>query len=166
MPIRYAEERDKPGVIHQSTGLSVEEFETLVPLVQTAFRTYMAEWTLSGKRRIKRQYSQYVNCPLPTPADRLLFVLVYLIHRPTQHDHAHAFGLTQPRANQWLQVMLIALHNALQTSIDMREHALTIGQETESRKHAMQAMTIEYRLYHIVTRTIFLGVHTPGDRSG
>jgi len=96
MPIRYAAERDKAGVIRQLTTLTVEEFEMLVPSVQSAFLDHMSNWTLEGKPRTSRRYSQYANCPLPSPEDRLLFVLMYLKAAPLQQLHATAFGLTQP----------------------------------------------------------------------
>ncbi|MFQ3682938.1 hypothetical protein, partial [Roseiflexus sp.] len=67
MSLRYADERAKAGVIQQLTSLTVDEFETLAPLVQDAFLAHMAEWTLEGKPRGGRRYSQYANCPLPTP---------------------------------------------------------------------------------------------------
>jgi hypothetical protein len=119
MPIRYAAERDKAGVIRQLTTLTVEEFEALVPSVQSAFLDHMSNWTLEGKPRTGRRYSQYATCPLPTPEDRLLFVLMYLKAAPLQLLHATAFGLTQPKANLWLHVLLPALRNALQTSGDL-----------------------------------------------
>lgn len=124
MPIRYAAERDKAGVIRQLTTLTVDEFEWLVPLVQTAFLDHMARWTLEGKPRTGRRYSQYASCPLPTPEDRLLFVLMYLKAAPLQLVHAIAFGLTQPKANLWLHVLLTALRNALQTTGDLPARSL------------------------------------------
>ena len=119
MPIRYAAERDKAGVIRQLTTLTVEEFEALVPSVQSAFLDHMSKWTLEGKPRTGRRYSQYVTCPLPTPEDRLLFVLMYLKAAPLQQLHATSFGLTQPKANLWLHVLLTALRNALASSGDL-----------------------------------------------
>jgi hypothetical protein len=124
MPIRYAAERDKAGVIRQLTSLTMEEFEALVPSVQTAFLDYMSKWTLEGKPRTSRRYSQYATCPLPTPEDRLLFVLMYLKAAALQLLHATAFGLTQPKANLWLHVLLTALRNALQSSSDLPARSL------------------------------------------
>ncbi|MGF1528526.1 MAG: transposase family protein, partial [Candidatus Competibacterales bacterium] len=51
----------------------------------------------------------YKNCPLPLPEDRLLFVLVYLKQNPLQVLLAWLFGLTQPKAHQWLHVLLPVL---------------------------------------------------------
>lgn len=129
MPFRYADERAKAGVIQQLTSLTVDEFETLAPLVQDAFCAHMAKWTLEGKPRGGRRYSQYANCPLPTPADRLLFVLMYLKGAPLQTAHAAAFGLTQPKANLWLHVLLTALQAALATSGDLPTRTVATLQE-------------------------------------
>ena len=129
MSIRYAGERDKAGVILQLSSLTVEEFEELVPLVQNAFLEYMNKWTLEGKLRSGRRYSQYTNCPLPTPEDRLLFVLMYLKGAPLQLAHATAFGLTQPKANLWLHLLLNVLRNALASSGDLPARSLQALQE-------------------------------------
>jgi len=139
MPIRYSAERDKAGVIRQLTTLTVEEFESLVPSVQTAFLDHMSKWTLEGKPRTGRRYSQYAHCPLPTPEDRLLFVLMYLKAAPLQLLHATAFGLTQPKANLWLHVLLTALRNALQSSGDLPTRSL------EALRERLAALTTAAR---------------------
>jgi hypothetical protein len=38
----------------------------------------MAAWQMDGKPRTARRFTVYKNCPLPTPEDRLFFVLTYL----------------------------------------------------------------------------------------
>lgn len=129
MPLRYVDERAKAGVIQQLTSLTIAEFEMLTPLVQDAFLAHMAEWTLEGKPRGGRQYSQYANCPLPTPEDRLLFVVMDRKDAPLQTAHAAAFGLTQPKANRWLHVRLTALQAALMTSGAMPTRTVTALQE-------------------------------------
>jgi hypothetical protein len=75
MSLRYAAERDKKYRILDLTSLTVEEFESLVAPFETAFLARMQDWTLEGKPRTGRRYSQYANCPLPSPEDRLLFIL-------------------------------------------------------------------------------------------
>jgi hypothetical protein len=124
MPIRYAAQRDKAGVIRQLTSLTVEEFEAFVPAFQVAFLNHMSQWTLEGKPRTGRRYSQYATCPLPRPEDRLLFVLMYLKTAPLQQAHASAFGLSQPKANLWLHVLLRALQGALESTSDLPARTL------------------------------------------
>src|SRR5262245_13134571 len=46
----------------------------------------MADWHLDGRPRTARRYTTYTNCPLPTPEDRLLFILIYLKTYPLQSE--------------------------------------------------------------------------------
>jgi len=98
--------------------LTVDEFAALVPPFEAAFLAYMAIWTLHGRRRQARRYTTYTNCPLPTPADRLLFMLVYLKQHPTHLLHGRVFGMRQSKATQWIHVLLPVLRNALRTEGD------------------------------------------------
>jgi hypothetical protein len=123
--IRYSTEHPKANRILDLTSLTVAEFETLVPAFEAGFVQHMADWTLEGTPRMKRRYSQYAACPLPTPEDRLLFLLMYLKQAPTQVAHGAAFGMGQPKANQWLHILLVALRNALHTLGDVPSRGLT-----------------------------------------
>ena len=60
-----------------------------------------------------RRFTTSTNCPLPTPEDRLLFILVYLKTNPLQVAHGVLFGLPQGKTNQWLHVLLPVLQTAL-----------------------------------------------------
>jgi hypothetical protein len=97
------------------TSLTVDEFEALLAPFEAAFVQYMAEWTLLGQGRQARKYTTYKNCPLPTPADRLLFILVYLKHNTIQTLHGRLFGMRQSKANHWIHVLLPVLRNTLRT---------------------------------------------------
>ena len=68
---------------------------------------------MEGKPRTARAYTPYVNSPLPTPEDRLLFLLAYLKVASLQVAHAALFGMTQPNANKWLHLLLLVLHQTL-----------------------------------------------------
>ncbi len=65
--LRYADLVRKPTDVLDMTSLTPEEFELLVPALETAFQAHMAEWRLDGKQRTARRYTTYRNCPLPTP---------------------------------------------------------------------------------------------------
>ena len=119
MSLRYAAERNKQYRILDLTSLTDEEFESLVAPFETAFLARMQDWTLEGKPRTGRRYSQYANCPLPTPEDRLLFILTYLKQAPTQAFHGAAFAMGQPKANQWIQALLPALRSSLASLGDL-----------------------------------------------
>ncbi len=98
------------------TSLTVEEFKQLVPAFEEAFQERMKDWCLDGKKRSGRRYLTYANCPLPTPEDRLLFILVYLKNNSLQVLHAELFGMPQNKANQWIHTLFPVLQTALRTS--------------------------------------------------
>jgi hypothetical protein len=93
----------------------VDEFAALVPPLEAAFLAYMAVWTLHGRRRQSRRYTTYINCPLPTPEDRLLFILLYLKQHTIHLLHGRLFGMRQSKATQWIHVLLPVLRHALRT---------------------------------------------------
>ena len=111
--LRYASERDKAYQILNLTSLTVEEFEQLLEPFEQAFVRHMNLWTMEGTPRTARAYTPYANSPLPTPEDRLLFVLTYLKVASLQVAHGALFGMTQPNANKWLHILLIVLHQTL-----------------------------------------------------
>jgi Helix-turn-helix of DDE superfamily endonuclease len=113
--LRYRDLPTHTTEVLDLTSLTVDEFAALLPPFEAAFLGYMAEWTLHGRRRQARRYTTYKNSPLPTPEDRLLFVLVYLKQNPTQLLHGRLFGMRQSKATQWIHVLLPVLRNTLRT---------------------------------------------------
>src|SRR5215472_14742124 len=85
----------------------------------------MAMWRLDGKPRSARQFSIYKNCTLPTPEDRLLFILTYLKTYALQVMHGRLFGMSQSKANQWMHVLLPVLLAALRTLGEAPARSLT-----------------------------------------
>jgi hypothetical protein len=84
----------------------------------------MAAWRLDGKPRTARQFSVYKNCPLPTPEDRLFFLLTYLKTYSLQVVQGRLFGMGQSKANQWIHVLLPALLAALRALGDAPARSL------------------------------------------
>lgn len=122
--LRYAELACKPMDVLDMTSRTPEEFQILVPNVEQAFQAHMAEWRLDGKPRTARRFTTYKNCPLPTPQDRLLFILVYLKTNPLQVAHGIMFGLPQGKTNQWIHVLLPVLRTALRQMGDAPSRSL------------------------------------------
>jgi hypothetical protein len=85
----------------------------------------MAAWRLDGKPRTARQFAVYKNCPLPTPEDRLFFLLTYLKTYSLQVVQGRLFGMRQSKANQWIHVLLPALLAALRALGDAPTRSLT-----------------------------------------
>jgi len=111
--LRYAEVSQRELKFLDLTSLTVEEFDQLVPSFEEAFQERMNEWRLDGKRRSGRGYTTYANCPLPTPEDRLLFILVYLKTHVLQVVQGELFGMPQNKANQWIHTLLPVLQTTL-----------------------------------------------------
>jgi hypothetical protein len=106
------------------TSLTLEEFQQLVPPFETAFHARMAAWRMDGKPRTARRFAVYKNCPLLTPEDRLLFILVYLKTYPLQVVHGRLFGMVQGKANRWIHILLPALLAALRALGDAPARSL------------------------------------------
>jgi Helix-turn-helix of DDE superfamily endonuclease len=113
--IQFADVQSRPTEFLDFTRLTLEEFQQLVPPFEAAFHAHMATWRLDGKPRTARQFAVYKNCPLPTPEDRLFFLLTYLKTYSLQVVQGRLFGMGQSKANQWIHVLLPVLLAALRT---------------------------------------------------
>ena len=111
--LRFADLQSRPTEVLDLTSLTVEEFLELSPPFEAAFQAHMAAWRLDGRPRTARRYTTYTNCPLPTPEDRLLFILVYLKTYPLQVVQGRLFGMGQSKAHQWIHVLLVVLQATL-----------------------------------------------------
>jgi hypothetical protein len=95
--LRFAELQARPLEFLDFTSLTLGEFQQLVPPFETAFHARMATWRMDGKPRTARRFTVYQNCPLPTPEDRLLFILVYLKTYALQVVQGRLFGMVQSK---------------------------------------------------------------------
>ena len=109
----YARLSQKSKQFLALTGCTLEEFDALLPVFRNVFLIHMQINTLEGKKRQKRSYVDYCNCPLPTMEDKLLFILMYLRKATTQDIFGEVFGMPQPVANKWIHVLHPCLHRAL-----------------------------------------------------
>ena len=123
--LRFRDIQTRPTEVLDLTSLTVDEFRQLVPAFETAFQAYMAQWRLDGRPRTARRYTTYQNCPLPTPEDRLLFILVYLKTYPLQVMQGRLFGMGQSKAHQWIHVLLVVLQATLRTLGDAPTRSVT-----------------------------------------
>jgi hypothetical protein len=123
--VRFADMQFHPVEFLDFTSLTLAEFQQLVPPFEAAFHAHMATWRLDGKPRTARQFSVYKNCPLPTPEERLFFILTYLKTYSLQVVHGRLFGMGQSKANQWIHVLLPVLLAALRALGDAPARSLT-----------------------------------------
>src|SRR5216110_2368863 len=123
--VRFTDVQARPSEFLDLTSLTLNEFQQLVPPFETALQAHLATWRLDGKPRTARRFTVYKNCPLPTPEDRLFFILVYLKTYALQVVHGRLFGMVQGKANQWIHVLLPALLAALRALGDAPARSLT-----------------------------------------
>jgi len=122
---RFSDAQSRPTEFLDLTSLTLEEFQQLVPPFEAAFQAHMAAWRLDGKPRTARRFTVYQNCPLPTPEERLFFLLTYLKTYALQVVQGRLFGMRQSKANQWIHVLLPALLAALRALGDAPTRSLT-----------------------------------------
>jgi DDE superfamily endonuclease len=141
--LQFTDVQDRPTEFLDLTSLTLDEFQQLVPPFEAAFQAHMAAWRLDGKPRTARQFSVYKNCPLPTPEDRLFFILTYLKTYNLQVVQGRLFGMGQSKANQWIHVLLPVLLAALRTLGDAPARSLTalVQRLGVSEAHAATVVT-------------------------
>jgi Helix-turn-helix of DDE superfamily endonuclease len=145
--LRFTDLQTRPLEVLDLTSLTLEEFRRLVPPFEAAFQAHMAQWRFDGRPRTARRYITYRHCPLPTPEDRLLFILTYLKTYPLQVVQGRLFGMDQSKANQWIHVLLVVLQATLRAlgdapSRSLQELAQRLG-VTEAEAAALVVPTEE-----------------------
>ena len=123
--VRFTDVQSRPTEFLDFTSLTLDEFQQLVPPFEAAFHARMAAWRLDGKPRTTRRFTVYENCPLRTPEDRLLFILVYLKTYALQVVQGRLFGMGQSKAHQWIHALLPVLLAALRVLGDAPARSLT-----------------------------------------
>ncbi len=123
--LRFTEQQARPIEFLDFTSVTLDEFQQLVPPFETAFQARMAAWRMDGKPRTARRFTVYNNCPLPTPEDRLFFVLTSLKTYTLQVVQGRLFGMVQGKANQWIHLLLPALLAALRALGDAPARSLS-----------------------------------------
>ena len=91
--VRFTALQSRPLEFLDFTSVTLDEFRQLIPPFEAAFQAWMAAWRMDGKPRTVRRFTVDKNCPLPTPEDRLLFILVYV--------KTYALQVVQGRYSAW-----------------------------------------------------------------
>lgn len=102
--LSYQDLKDNSQIISAHTGLNKEEFEALEKEFTKVAESYLRYHTLEGLLR-QRAYKARACSVLPTSADKLLFIMLFLKTNPLQEVHATSFGMNQPQASKWLKLL-------------------------------------------------------------
>lgn len=135
--LTYTGLKDHPTNFLAATGLTVAEFEQLLPAYQAAYaKQYPAQLTAEGKER-QRRLGGGSKGVLQTDVDRLLFILVYLKTNPLQVMQGLHFGLSQAQANYWIHRLLPVVRAALNALALLPERD---GQQVATSKLALEGL--------------------------
>lgn len=110
--LTYENLKNKPKELLSATGLTVEEFEYLLPAFEAAYQTKYAHQNTDGKVR-QRRVGAGVKGKLQRIEDKLLFILVYQKTYPLQTMQGLHFAMSQSQANEWIHRLMPILREAL-----------------------------------------------------
>lgn len=111
--LTYENLKTKPKEFLSATGLTVDEFERLLPAFSTAYTsTYCGDKTVAGLPRQRRAGGGRQG-KLRQMADKLLFILVYQKTYPLQTMQGLHFALSQAQTNAWIHRLMPILQAAL-----------------------------------------------------
>jgi Helix-turn-helix of DDE superfamily endonuclease len=108
----YEEVTQRAGSVRAMTGLTPQEFTALLPPFEHALLAYLETPTIDRQPRTSRCYSTYDNSPLPTMADKWLFILTYVTQNPIQEMQGQRFGMSQSHAKKWIHLLHMVLNHA------------------------------------------------------
>jgi len=103
----------RAGSLGSMTGLTEAAFTALLPHVEHALVAYLQDRTIDGQPRTSRRYRTYETCPLPSMADKRLFILTYVKQHPIQAVQGQLFGMSQSHANKGIHLLHPVLNQAL-----------------------------------------------------
>jgi hypothetical protein len=125
------------------TGLTVKEFESLLPAFSAAYKKrYTGRKTLTGSKRRRRKGGGRRG-QLPTMEQKLLFILVYQKTYPLQVVMGELFTMSQTAANQWIHRLLPILQVALEALGVMPERNPAHFAEHERQQGESLDLTID-----------------------
>jgi Helix-turn-helix of DDE superfamily endonuclease/DDE superfamily endonuclease len=111
--IRYDQLKEKPKQFLAATGLTVAEFQQILPVfTEKLAALHPPELTKRGTPR-QRQAGAGPKGNLRTYEDKLLFILVYQKTYPIQEMLGLQFEISQPQANHWIHLLLPILKQTL-----------------------------------------------------
>ena len=103
----------RPRVFQELTGLTVAAFESLLAAFDQAYQEDRQRRDQARPIPRQRRYGAGRKGALPTSADKLVFLLFYFRHYPTQETLAFLFGLSQGQACQWIHRLTPIVNRAL-----------------------------------------------------
>ena len=112
MKLSYTTLKKRPAVLQRLTGLSVQEFETLLETFSAQYEQMVIQPRVTAPGRVRAAGAGQKGA-LPEVADKLLFILVYTRIYPLLFIQGMFFGIAESKACTWVKVLLPVLDAAL-----------------------------------------------------
>ncbi len=116
--LRYVELKEKPKEFLAATGLTDEEFQTLLPTFEKCYQ--LSSKPKTAKKKKHRAGGSGRKAKFSAISDKLLFILIYQKTFQLQTMHGLQFDLSQPQTNYWIH-----LTPQLTVTVKVRAHFLT-----------------------------------------
>jgi hypothetical protein len=113
MKLNYETLKVKSRLIKSATGLSLKEFDLLVPAFGRGWQRYISRYTFEGKKR-QRVRKTRKNSRFKSTEDMLILILYDYRHNPTQELMGLHFELCQPKIAAWLKILEPILEDSLE----------------------------------------------------
>jgi Helix-turn-helix of DDE superfamily endonuclease len=139
--LRYSDICNDEREFLAMTGLTVHEFNELLPYFQACLEEQLHTKTIDGYERYYRRYTPYRNRTFQTLAAMLLFILVYLKQYPTQTLLGRLFGMKQPQANRWIHLLHPVVNRALECAKCRPERADIVQISVETNDDTLEENT-------------------------
>lgn len=109
----------RPRVFQQLTGFPVAAFGTLLVAFERAYHDDCQQRDHERPTPRRRRPGGGRRGALPTWADKLVFLLFYFRHYPTQETLAFLFGFSQAQACQWIHRLTPIVNRALGSELQL-----------------------------------------------
>src|SRR5947209_15437931 len=117
--LNFQKVRPRPRVFQQLTGLTQAAFETLLADFERAYDDDRQQRDRQRPTPRQRRPGGGAKGALPTPADKLVFLLFYFRQYPTQETLAFLFGFSQGQACQWIHRLTPIVNRALGSELHL-----------------------------------------------
>lgn len=111
--LNYERLKNRARLFRAFTGLNPKTFHQLLRAFARAYEAWLDEQERQRAQPRQRRRGGGRTGQLPQLADKLLFILFYFRHYPTQEALGFFFGLSQGQANYWIQTLTPLLNSAL-----------------------------------------------------
>jgi len=112
MLLNYATLAKRPKLFHRLTGLTLQEFDRILPTFTSQYQLLVVNPRLQSSHR-KRIAGAGRKGAIPGIADKLLFILLYTRIYPLLIVHSLFFGMAESRACEWIGTLLPVLDASL-----------------------------------------------------